>query len=107
MLDSEGNEGVIQWFNMLNGMPAVGRAFSADLSAVLSEFDDGRRQEKMRVLLTDGECFHWSDDSGRYINVAKIVDDMLVVYKGPDALLEAFDAWQERRRWSLNQEASG
>eukprot|EP00966_Prymnesium_polylepis_P018417 424135-Prymnesium_polylepis.1 len=46
-------------------MPTVGRAFSADLSAVLSGFDDGQRQEKMRAILTDGECFHCSGRTTR------------------------------------------
>ena len=93
-------DGLLRWLNMLNGMPPVGRAFSSDLAAVLKQLEGGTN----RSLLTDDFVWHWQQSPDVYINVAVIVDDLLVVYKGGQSVLDKFDALL-RTRWDIKKGA--
>ena len=86
------------WFNYLNGMPPVGKAFSSDLTAHLNSF-------KMIQMVTD-DYVHTRfdslpDTSTNYCKACVIVDDMLVAVKGT-VKIEAFDSHMEKR-WSMKK----
>ena len=81
------------WFNYLNGMPPVGKAFSSDLTAHLNSFK--------RIQIVTDDYVHTRfdslpDTSTNYCKACVIVDDMLVAVKGT-VKIEAFDSHMEKR----------
>ena len=105
---ADGEEGLLKWTNMLNGMPIVGRAFSHDLAGHMSRFDPVQDDAEMldttamRSTLLDPHTWTWRRSRDIYILACVIVDDLLLVVKGGESIVDLW--WQHMsQQWKLKR----